>query len=150
VTPTEGDAMRTFALTVALLALAGFTRADDTDPEPPGASLRRLQGTWKTVRILVKGREREDNTTYTFDKDQVTYAFSDSNSKGGSYKMTVKVDRERPDLIEMKRNGGPPTRCFFKIDQGELYLVPARSPKAKPDFTGKTAPVRVLKREKKD
>lgn len=149
VTLTLGDAMRTFALCVALLCLAGMAGAAD-DPEPPGAALRRLQGKWKTVRILTRGQERRDDATYAFEKDQVIYVFGDAQSKGGSYKMTVKADKSRPDLIEMKRGGGRGTYYWFKIEKGELYLAPAQAigEKENPDFSGKRGMVRVLKREK--
>jgi uncharacterized protein (TIGR03067 family) len=142
--------MRTFALTVAVLAVASLARAED-DPEPPGSGLRRLRGTWKMVRVLVKGKERTSDATYTFEKDRAIYTFGDKDSKGGTYTMTLKADKDRPNVIEMRRQGGPPMRYFFKIENGELYLVQIRSsdPKVKPDYSGKGAPVRVLKREMK-
>src|SRR5262249_14764353 len=121
--------MRTLSLTVALLALTvGVIRADDDDPEPPGAALSRLRRTWTTVRILTGGRERTATSTYTFEKDRAIYTFGDPDGKGGTYTMSLKADRTRSDRISMHRKGAPrATKYFFEIRKGELYLVPDRS-----------------------
>jgi uncharacterized protein (TIGR03067 family) len=141
--------VRTFTLTLALLALAGFACADEDDPEPPGGgALRKLHGTWNAVRMVFKGAEKTPpNVSYVFEKDKVTYT-----SGKAARPMTLKADRKRPDVIEMTPEKGTTQRFFFKIEKGELYLTPDRSkdPKAKPDFTGASMPVMVLKQEKKE
>jgi hypothetical protein len=145
------EAMRTFALAVALLAVAGLARADDDDPEPPGsASLRKLMGKWVSVRRIAKGEEMAyTQLSYAFEKDKVT-----SSSGNGKLvrTMTLKVDKKRSDVIEMTGENVKvkTTRFFFKIEKGELFLTPTRStdPKAKPDFTGGTGTVMILKKEK--
>jgi uncharacterized protein (TIGR03067 family) len=146
--------MRTFALMVMLLALVGFARGDDTDPEPPGsgaAALRKLKGKWNSVRLLIKGAEKEYTTeSYTFDGDKVTY-----NTGKTTRKMTVKLDKNRPDTFELTPEDNKAAlktmRNSFKIEKGELYLMPNRSTdaKVKPDFSGKSGPVLILKPEKK-
>jgi uncharacterized protein (TIGR03067 family) len=144
--------MRTFALTVTLLALAGSVRADEIDPEPPGgsASVRKLKGAWKSVRMISKGKERTyTSVTYKFSDDKVTYTFGGGK---GTRTMTLKTDKKRPNVIEMTvENSKVTNRYFFKFEKGELYLQPDRSgdPKAKPDFTGNTISVLVLQQEKK-
>lgn len=148
-TPIEkGNVMRTIAMSVALLALTGLARADDDDPEPPrGAAFRKLQGTWTSVRIIMKGEEVARTTiSYKFTKDKVVYTLT----KGKTKDMTLKVDRKRHDLIEMSPDQGKTLRFFFKIEKGELYLTPAPSddPKVKPDFSGKAGSVLILKQEK--
>jgi len=144
--------MRTFALAVALLALAGPARAQDDDPEPPGgaAALRKLKGTWNSVRRISKGQEIAYTLiSYAFEKDKVTY----TAGKGKLVRtMSLKVDKKRPDVIELTQENAKVAtmRYFFKVEKGELYLVPDRSndPKAKPDFSGNTTMVMVLKKEK--
>ena len=142
--------MRTFALTVSLLALTGFARADEDDPEPSSGSLHKLQGTWNSVRrITKKGTLRNTSTSYTFAKDKVTM----TGGKGKLMRtMTVKADRKRRDVIEMTQENvkGVTTRYFFKIEKGELYLLPDRSgdPKAKADFSGEAGTVMIFEREK--
>jgi len=143
--------MRTFALTVSLLALVGFAFADD-DPEPPSGSLHKLQGTWNSVRRIAKGEEMAyTQISYTFEKNKVTY----TAGKGKLTRtMTVKTDKKRPDALEMTQDnvkGGAPMRYFFKIEKGELYLSPVRAGVAdpKPDFSGNNGPVLILTREKK-
>jgi hypothetical protein len=150
VTPLEEKAMRTFALLVGLLAVAGLARADDNDPEPPSgsAAMRKITGTWNSVRMISKGKDRDYAlASYTFAKDKGSYTMG----KGKLVRtFTLKPDRKRPDVLEMTlENAKVPTRYFFKIEKGELYLVPDRSndPKAKPDFSGMTTPVLVLKKE---
>jgi hypothetical protein len=142
--------MRTFALTVALLAVAGLARADDVDPEPPGGGpFGKLQGKWQSVRRIVKGRESESaQASYEFKNDKVTYTLG----KGRPRTMTLKADKKRSDLFSMAEenarfNSG---RYYFKIENGELYLVPAVWAKSddKIDFSGKTAPVTIFKRTK--
>ena len=69
--------MRTFALTAVLLTLAGFTRADD-DPKPAtsgAAALRKLKGSWVSVRQIAGGKEKafEGMSTYTFDGDKAAW-----------------------------------------------------------------------------
>jgi uncharacterized protein (TIGR03067 family) len=151
VTPSKGEAMRTFALLVALLAVAGLARADDDDPEPPRgtAALRKLTGKWNSVRMILKGNERNyTSASYSFTKDKVTYTAGNGKLMRT---MTFKPDKKRPDVLEMTpENAKVPTRYFFKIEKGELYLLPDRSndPKTKPDFSGTTMPVMILKKEK--
>jgi hypothetical protein len=143
--------MRTFALTVALLAVAGLARADDDDPEPPGgssAALRKLKGTWISVRMIMKGKEGAyTSASYAFEKDKVTYTFG----KGVTGRaMTLQADKKRRDVILMTPDKGVTLRFFFKIEKGELYLTPAPADaKAKADFSGKErTAVIILKKEK--
>jgi uncharacterized protein (TIGR03067 family) len=142
--------MRTFALTVALLAVAGLARAED-DPEPPGgssAALRKLAGTWNAVRVISQGVEQPyDLTSYSFEKDKVINTLGRGKI---SRTLTLKLDKKRPDVIELTPENSKTTRFFFKIEKGELYLMPDRTndPKAKPDFSGKTTAVIILKKEK--
>jgi hypothetical protein len=141
------EAMRRFALTVLLLVLVGFAFAED-DPEPPATPLRKLQGTWTSVRRIAKGVEMAyTQITFTFDKDKVTsnLDFFDKDKV-----TSVKTDRKRPDLLEMTQDQRPTRRFFFKVEKGELYLAQDRTndPKAKPDFSGQTELVMILKREK--
>jgi hypothetical protein len=144
--------MRTLALTVPLLALPLVCHADDVDPEPPGgsAALRKLQGEWRSVRRVFNGKETTyANATYHFEKDKVTHAVG----KGTPRTMKLKPDSKRADLFALEQENskiGAP-RYFFKIDKGELYLMPATfaSKKGnKPDFSGNAAPVIVFKKAK--
>jgi uncharacterized protein (TIGR03067 family) len=135
---------------VAALALSVFVvaaRADD-DPEPPGGALRKLRGVWKNRAVLVQGKEREAAATYVFAGDKVTYSFG---TKGGKREMTLVPDKKRKDLFQMKEERGRSLRYFFKFEKGELFLVPVRPTDAdpRPDFSGDTAPVLILKREGK-
>jgi len=138
--------MRTFALTVLLLALTGFAFADD-DPEPPAASLRKLQGTWNSVRRIIGGEEMPyTQVTYAFEKDKATHTLG----SGKQRTLTVKADRKRSDVIEMTPDKGKTARYFFKIEKGELYLTPTRStdPNVKPDFSGAKGTVIIYQRAK--
>jgi hypothetical protein len=137
--------MRAFALTVALLAVAGPSRADDVDPEPPGAGVRQLVGKWESTKHVFKGAERPFTTTsYVFEKDKATCTFG----KGKVEERASKIDARRRAIL-MTYNGATKTH-FFKIEKGELHLSIDRSndPKAKPDFGGQTSPVVVFKRVK--
>jgi len=126
--------------------------ADDTDPEPQGgggATLKKLQGTWKAVRyISAKGKPKNPPTfTYTFSDDKVTMTFGEKQGPN----TTIVPDRKRGDAFEFKRDTGKgSTKYFYKIEKGELYLVPNRStdPKAKPDFSGTKTPVIIYQKEK--
>jgi hypothetical protein len=145
--------MRTFALAVALLALTAQVRADDVDPEPPGGSavLRKLQGKWESVRRIVKGEEQAyTRASYHFEKDKVAYSLG----KGKTKETTLRVDTKRPDLFALTHADSKfnAARYYFKVENGELYLVPAvfAKPKGKdgPDFSGKEAPVIIFKKTK--
>src|SRR5690242_14795750 len=122
----RGIAMRTFALAVALLTVAASCRADDVDPEPPGgaAALRKLQGEWQSVRRVFNGKETNyPNATYTFKKDKVTYALG----KGTPREMKLKPDSKRPDAFALDQGNAKlmsAPHYFFKIEKGELYLMP--------------------------
>jgi len=86
--------------------------------------------------------------SYTFSGDKVTLTL---NEKAGA-NMTLVADKKRRDAFEMTRDKSTiTTKYFFKIEKGELFLVPNRSadPNAKPDFSGDTAQVLVLEKEKK-
>jgi hypothetical protein len=146
-----GKAMRTFALAVALLAVTGLARAEDDDPEPPRSSavLQKLKGKWVSVRRIIGGESMEyTQIGYSFEKDKGTY----STARGKRVQeMTYKIDKNRPDVIEITRaTAKAPTTYFFKIENGELYLAPARfkNAKAKPDFSGTNGTVMILKKEK--
>jgi hypothetical protein len=148
----EGIPMRTFALSVALLAVAAVARADDVDPEPPGGSAvqRKLQGKWESVRRVFNGGEKAyANQYYHFQKDKVTYALG----KGTPRTLTLRPDKKRTDLFALEQEnaklGG--AKYFFKIEKGELYLMPvtfASKKGNKPDFSGNAAPVIVFKKVK--
>ena len=112
--------------------------------------LRKLKGQWVSVRQLVGGKEKAFGgmATYAFDGNKAAY------SSGGrpAIPLSFEADRKRPGAFQVFRaNDKTPTKYFFKIEKGELYLVPTRTsdPKAKPDFSGKSANVRILSREKK-
>ena len=99
--------MRTIALLVGLLAVAGLARADD-DPEPPSGSTaqRQLKGKWNSVKMLAKGAERPfDSVSYAFEKGKVTYAVGKlaSRRRGGvaclccgGCQLRLRGDRPRP------------------------------------------------------
>jgi uncharacterized protein (TIGR03067 family) len=150
-TKNQGDAVRTFALMAAMLALAGIARADE-DPEPPGgaAALRQLKGTWVSVRRIAGGKETEfaEMATYKFEGDKASYTFG----KGGKTARVMKfeADRKRPFAFQViQENTKAATRYFFKIEKGELHLTLDRSkdPNARPDFSGKVMPVVIYKRQ---
>lgn len=131
------------------LATAGLVRAGDPTPEPPGNVLARLQGKWKARALLIKGQKKDSNVTYTFDKGKVTYSFGPG--KGVTRELTVVPDKTRRDLISMTPKGSSRSvQYFFKLAKGELHLAPVRrdDAKPKPDFSGDTAPVLILRREK--
>jgi hypothetical protein len=131
------------------LALAALMRAADPSPEPPADSLKELQGTWKARAILVRGTKKTLDVVYTFDKGKATLTSAKSKAPR---KMTVVADKSRKGLFEMKPEGGTrAVKYFFKVEKGELYLSPVRPGVAdpKPDFSGDTAPVLILTREKK-
>ena len=138
--------MRAFALTVALLALAGPSRADeDVDPEPPEAGVRQLLGKWESTKHVFKGTERPLTTTsYVFEKGKATCTYGRNKVEERSFK----IDARRRALL-MTYNGTTRTH-FFKFEKGELHLSIDRSndPKAKPDFSGQTSPVVVFKKVK--
>jgi len=145
--------MRTFALMAAMLALAGITRAEDTDPEPPGntASLRKLKGTWVSVRRIVGGKEGAfaEMATYKFEGDKATYIFGKGSKS--TRDMKFEADRKRPNAFRViQENTKTVTKYFFKIEKGELYLTLDRSndPNAKADFSGKVMPVVIYKQQK--
>jgi uncharacterized protein (TIGR03067 family) len=145
--------VRTFALTVLLVA-AGLSRADDVDPEPPGGNaLRKLQGKWESVRRIVMGQEAAyTQASYHFEKDKVTYARG--KGKGRPRTMTLKPDAKRPDYFALTEENSrfDSGRYYFKVEKGELYLLPAiwgkPKGKEKPDFSGKEAPVTIFKKVK--
>ncbi len=145
--------MRTFALTAVLLALAGFTRADDADPEPPGpgrAALRQLKGTWVSVRRLDRGKEKAFTgmATYFFDGDRAMYSF------GGRPPIPLKfeLDGKRPNAFRVTTAGVKAPRMsnryFFKFEKGELHLALDRTgkPGAQADFSGKSMSVVIYQR----
>jgi uncharacterized protein (TIGR03067 family) len=142
--------MRKSMLTTAMLALAVVALADDVEPEPPGgkAALRKLKGTWVSVRMYAKGDEKphEGVATYTFEGDKATYVYRNNP------KRVMKFEAKRPDAFQVSQEDGktPPTKYFFKVEKGELHLIVNRSkdPDAKADFSGKTMPVIVYKKQK--
>jgi uncharacterized protein (TIGR03067 family) len=146
--------MRTLTLTVLFLSLAVVCRADDADPEPPGGSavLRKLQGEWQSVRRVFNGKETTyPNATYTFEKDKVTYTLG--KGKGKPREMKLKPDSKRPDAFALEQGNAKTSapHYFFKIEKGELYLMPvtfASKKGNKPDFSGNAAPVIVFKKAK--
>jgi uncharacterized protein (TIGR03067 family) len=144
--------MRTFALVVALLAVTDIARAEDIDPEPSGtaATLKKLKGTWNSVRIISGGMESPyARLSYTFDGEKATYR-TIGPKKGLEREMTLKLDKNRKDSLELTYRTST-TKYHFKIEKDELFLVPdtRNDPKAKPDFTGNTNSVIVYKQEKK-
>jgi uncharacterized protein (TIGR03067 family) len=147
--------MRTMALTVALLALVGFARGDETDPEPPGSGgpeVRKLQGTWKMDRLILKGKTPKGpaQTTYTFKGDKVTV-------DTGKLKYTAKVKldtKNRPFTMELIREDIKSTRKMgFKVEKGELFFaIPAGKGgqgEIADDFSGEKNPVMVFTKEEK-
>lgn len=145
-----------FAIAFALAAtfLPATAHADD-DPEPPGGpSLRKLEGKWTLTRRVLRGKETKGGGTlsYEFDGDKVTV---DTGTM--KYTAKVKVDaRKKPTVLELTREGQKsPTRSEFKIEKGELFLVPVSRKglgiveKLEDVFKGETRPLMVLKREKK-
>jgi uncharacterized protein (TIGR03067 family) len=146
--------MRTFTLTLLVLALASFARSDDTDPEPPGATatLRKLNGTWNAVRQLTGVNERKVTASYTFEGSKVTY----STDKGQTtLQMVLKTNKKLPNVIELTpadpKLASNSSKYYFKIEKGELYLMRKISdgPRPNPDFSGKVGPVLVLTKEMK-
>ena len=136
---------RALVTALALSVLVVAARADD--PEPPGTSLRKLEGKWASVRSVAMGKERKDpRFTYEFDGDKLTL---DNGSTRTVFK--VKVDaRHKPAVLERTGEGKNTARLFFKIEKGELYLAGDFGPdKADKDFSGKSGSMAVLKREKK-
>src|SRR5262245_21393373 len=114
-----------FALALCLLC-ASHARADDDDPEPSGkggSMLRDLRSKWTVTRRVLQGRETKGaaTTTYEFDGDEVTV---DTGTL--KYTAKVKVDaKKKPAVMELTREGAKATsRMEFKIEKGELYLVP--------------------------
>jgi uncharacterized protein (TIGR03067 family) len=152
-----------------LLALGGLAvlaaRADDPDPEPPGganAELRKLKGTWTVTKAVFNKREIKapPGLSYTFEGNKLTRTMPlgklKVNVKGkGDNKQTykVKIDtKKKPYKIEMTPDGGGKAMSgIFKIEKDELFLVTSRGKdgKAPEDFTGVTAPVMVMTKEKK-
>ena len=100
------------------------------------------------MRRISKGVEQAyADASYTFNKDKVTYALG----KGASREMKLKPDSKRADVftIEQENTKVSAPRYFFKIEKGELYLMPvtlAAKGKDKPDFSGNQAPVVVFKK----
>jgi uncharacterized protein (TIGR03067 family) len=140
-----------------ILSLAVPARADD-DPEPPGKGgtlLRQLKGKWTVTRRVLQGRETKGGATltYEFDGDKVTV---DTGNMKYTAKVKVDAKKKKSAVLELTREGAKaPTRSEFKIEKGELYLVPAVSKKGLGEekeedvFKGETRPLMVLKREKK-
>jgi hypothetical protein len=139
--------MRTITLTLTLLAAAASSRADDVDPEPPAAGARQLLGKWQSTKNVTFGMERPFTTTsYDFGKDKVTCTYG---PKGQTTQVrTYVIDNQRGAIL-MTYNGTTRTH-FFKIEKGELFMSIDRTkdPKAKPDFSGKTTTVLILKKAK--
>jgi hypothetical protein len=129
--------MRTFTLT--LLALTAGFACGETDPEPPAgaATLRKLKGTWNSVRAIIREEERQYTpVSYTFAGDRATYAYQRIEFTD---KLIVKIDLKRPNVLTMTPEGSTRTRTyFFKIEKGELFLVPDNSndPKSKRTSAG--------------
>ena len=142
--------MTAFACVFALAACLCLTARADDDPEPRGTPLRKLRGTWEGRVTIFKGRRDAADATYAFGKDTVTRTHR-SNGKSDTDKAKLTPDKKRKDLVEMKPEGGRAVRYFYKIEKGELYLSPVRLTERdpKPDFSGNSAPVLILKREKK-
>jgi hypothetical protein len=139
--------MRTIALAAGLLAVAGLVRADD-DPEPPNSGARQLLGKWQSYKRLSGGGEGAFTTTsYDFAKGKVTCQYG-SKQKITTQERTFQIDRKRGAIL-MTYNGMT-RRHFYKFEKGELLLTIDRSndSDAKPDFTGKTSVVLILKKEK--
>ena len=140
--------MRTIALAMALLAVTSLARADDVDPEPPASGLRQLQGKWESVRRLSLGKEDAFTTTsYLFEKDKVTARYG-TKTKQTTQIRTYEIDSKRRAIL-MTYNGVT-RRHFYKFQKGELYLTIDRSKDddVKPDFSGQTTTVLILKKVK--
>jgi uncharacterized protein (TIGR03067 family) len=143
--------MRAFALLPLLVAVAlasPTSRADNTDPEPPGSSsseLRKLKGAWTMARLVFKGREIKPGgvMTYTFDGDKLTI-----DQNGNKRTLKVKLDtKKKPFTIEMTDENTKRVQSgIYKIDKGELFIT---ATKAVTTFDGDTGPVMVLSAEKK-
>ena len=129
------------------LVILSFLAADP-DPEPSGGSLRRLEGVWRHRAVLERGKERAADVTYTFAKGRVTYSVG---GDGGTREAALVPDKRRKDIIELKGERGRPARYLFKFEKDKLYLrpIPPGDADPKPDFSGNTAPVLILTREKK-
>jgi len=146
--------MRTFALSILVLALAGgWARTEeDVDPEPQTGGLSQLRGKWVVSRMIFSGKDGKTSAgSYTFEGNKVTV-----QSGKLTYTATVKIDtRKKPATLELIRDELKSTRTMpFKVENGELFLaIPAfkggdGNPKAE-DFSGESRPVMVLTREKK-
>src|SRR5262249_34189910 len=150
----RGEAMRTFALTVGLLAMVvGAAYAGDDDPEPPatgGKSLRALRGKWTAIQRISGGQTSAYTTTsYEFDGEKVTYTLKSKKGGDNPRPMKAKIDPKRPGVLELTPDTGKGTRRhFFKIEKDKLYLTVDRGddPNAKADFTGNVAPVLVYQK----
>lgn len=144
--------MRAFAACLAYLLLCAAlpARADD-DPEPPGgvAQFRQVLGSWRSARLLAKGEAGERTTvTYTFERDRFSY-----DSGKISYQGTLKYQTKGSHLIlELKRDNSSvaPRHIAVAFKKGQLHLSLIGLDVSKQiDFTGKSNPVLVMKREKK-
>src|SRR4051794_39733998 len=101
---------RALVAALALSVLVVAARADDVDPEPPGgkASLRKLKGTWVSVRMLVKGGEKtHEGVTYTFDGDRADYTFKTSA------KRVMKFESKHPNTFQVSEDGKAPATRYF-------------------------------------
>src|SRR5262245_63316702 len=107
-----------FCCLLACAALAG--RAADPEPDTPKAELKKLRGTWKVTKRLVKGGEQKLPVAvlYTFKGDKLTVR------AGGGFESdyTVKIDtKKKPHTIELIDEGGKVSRVgIYKIEKGEL------------------------------
>jgi uncharacterized protein (TIGR03067 family) len=140
--------MRTFALMVAMLAVTGLTHAKSDDPDPPAATLKQLQGKWALDRAIFKGKRQEVKAMfYTFKNAKVILQGGKDDTPET---RAVTVSKDRPDVLEITPEKRKTTRWFFKIEKGELHLLQysSRDPKGKPDFSGQTDTVMILRREK--
>jgi len=119
---------RIVACLLLLLGSACLARAEDDDPEPPGApDGKKLQGTWDVVKALKGGKddtqELKNRGAYlVIEKNKFTF----HEGRGGQPEnMTVTFDaRKRPAHMDVRNPRGRETvRAIYKLEKGRLSIA---------------------------
>jgi len=121
--------MRTFALAVALLVIAGGAAwsADSTDPEPTSGDATKMLGDWELAGIQARGKGID--LPLPVDQLKMVLTFQKGGKLSGStmgqqQKGTWKIDpKKSPRHLDMNMGGGGGAGVgIYKIEKGQLLI----------------------------
>jgi uncharacterized protein (TIGR03067 family) len=130
-----------------LLPVLPVRAADEPDPEPVPADIRKLQGEWDFIRLGAGPKFKDIKGVFMLklEKKQMTIMV-----KGQPRIGTWKIDaRKNPKHIDLNPNIFAGTACIYKLDKDELTIACNNGGNDRPKDFATAGLIMILKRKKK-